>query len=1474
MVNSISSGLASALFGASGTSTSGVDANLLTSWAKAKAGIGVDTTTATQDPNAPLAPVWTPGVSPAASVLVERALANKAFFDTSAKLYSDLGATGDYKRLFALYSGLSTLQALAGNAESTTLSAAQRKQTEAAFARGLTELQAFFANEQFEDIRLAQGDRVDAAQTTLAMPTVSEDYVTNYIHRGGLYEKLAGLDPNAKFTIVAKSAAGVTRNVVIDLSQMGSTTRSFGNVISFINGRLSAAGASSRLEAADITPKETSTVLAGKTVSSKYTGPKQYALKVDVRAGEKISFQPDSATPAFYVLGAAGSSTRLVKLEDVGGDGGQPVWLTRPAATDNPIGANVATGWYGPGAPYTTAPAGAWEQRTATLTSSGETNTLEKALRAAGDAVLKLETPDGRTITLTTGWRAGDQEAWRGTDDQAQLDDLSERLTQLMHEQGLAAGVDTWEDSGNGGLSIFTGDGIRAASLTIGGKTVSLDTIEPPGMVGGLRDGVFARRYEAGAVAASSDLFVGEQSFTITTATKTQVIKIEGGTNGITAAALETQLNTQLRDKGIPAAASLVDNAGALTLRVDGLHDVIGVSADLNGVDHEALLQAPGAWVDGGLPLASAGQPFGDAIRTTNVTGGVPLTTYSGALDVQIVVDTPTGQKTVSVSVSALERANDPDPAPGEWSSTFQDRLDAALNAAGVYMSADGADLTQWRTAEGSGQRLSSIKINGNTLTLQSADPGAGLGGAFAAQRSFTSAQAATGVSDDVAALLGDQTVSITLDTLWGQRTVTASLQGGDPATLESAALRLNEALAAQGYDAGVVATALSGGGAGLRVVTGSSNTVRAIKDVNLGGSATSLTLDPIDSSSHADDPVGTLSVAQRAARGASASVVIPAQSTFTAPSANASGWFPGRAFDVAIGSNLQIATARSVAAGADGSVYVLADLGGDSSASAIKGARDVALLKYDSAGKLQFSEILGASQSASGFALAVSADGKVAVAGAVEGALSGTSSKGGADSFVSVFDASGKELWTARRGADGADQVNAIAFASNGSVIVAGQTESALSGQVALGAADGYVRGYSANGGELFTKQFGTGGADAATALLVRDNGVGGFDIFTGGVENNRGILRNFSYSTTAGFAAGASRDIGYFYGGAINAIVANGASLYVGGEVGADRLTLGAPAKASVAGKDGFVARINADLTSANLDRASYLGSSQDDAVKSLALVGGAVYAAGNAGGVIAGQGGGKSSFLTRLDANGDVAWARTFNSVAGNLSFAGMATSAAGASPLDVFGLPTGAITPQSSAPLASRSALRAGDEFRIGVDGRRLTTIKIGANDTLASLAASINRVIGSSGKAEVVKENGLERLKISARDGKALRLDAGAEGRDALGALGLGPGVIAVNAAGRGALKTYGLGLIAADLRLDSKANITRTKAELSAAVSIVRQAYDGLLNPNAKELTAEEKALQERRQNAGVAPQYYSARLANYQAALTRLGGG
>lgn len=1479
MVSSINSSVVASLFGASSSDSTGLSADLLVAVAQTRARIGVNTAAATQDPNAPLAPVWQPGISPSAAGLVQRALANKSFFDTGAKLYSDLGATGDYKRLFALYSGLTTLQALAGRAEDKTLSKTEAAQTQAQFTRGMTELQAFFANQQFEDMRLAQGDRVDATQSTLSLPTKSEDYLTGLIHRGGLYTKVAGLADDAKFNIVATSSAGTVRNVSIDLSEMGSLPRSLGNVVSFVNSKLAAAGASSRLEAIDQTPKTTNVNVGGRIVQTRYTGSKQYALKVDVRAGERVAFEAVGANPAFYAVGATASGARLIKLQDTDGAAGQSVLLDRPSATADPTGSYVSTGWLGAGAPYSSAPGSVVEQRTGALVSAGS-NTFETALRAPGEAIMKLDLGDGRTVSLTTAWRSDDLEAWRARagegEDRAMLDDLAERMTQLLHEQGIAAGIDVWDDgSGNLGFSVLGGDRVKANSLTISGKNAALTTVDQPGMVGGLRDGVFARRFEAGAVAATGALFEGDQTFTFTTATGTQNITIVGGDNGIDAATLVTQLNQQLKAKGVAAAASLVDEGGALTFRVDALHDLVDVKTSLNETDFDLDLQAPGAWANGGLPQASAGQLYGDAVRTSNVTGGAPLSTYTGALDIAVTIATPTGQKTINVSVSALERANDPDTAPGQWSAAFQSRLDTALNEAGVYVGAAGGDLSQWSVAENAGQRLVSVSINGNALQLEGAAPAFALGGAFSAERSFTSAQAATGVSDDVAALLSDQSVSITFGTSWGEKTVNATLQPGDPRSLESIALRLNEALAAQGYDLGVAATTLSGGGAGLRIVTGASHTIRNVSDISLGGVSNAATLDPIDSISHTDD-LGASRVAVRAARGAAVSETIAATSPFTVPSANSSAWFPGRAFDVAVGGGAKVATARAVATGTDGAVYVLADLSGDSANSAIKGSRDVALLKYDSAGKLAFTQILGASQSASGFALAVSADGKVAVAGSVDGALSGTTAtKAGADSFVSLFDANGKELWTARRGATANDEARAIAFASNGSVIVSGKTESALNGQAALGGADGFVRGYSSGGAELFTRQFGTGRDDAATALLVRDNGAGGFDIFTGGVEDNRGVVRRFGYSSASGFSVGATRDIGYFHDGAINALAIDGASLYVGGQVGADRLTLASTARDAVAGKEGFVARLDAGLVATSLDRASYLGSAQDDSVAALSIVNGDVYAAGVAGGAIAGSGGTgvKQGFIARLGDDGEAAWLRTFTSAGGAVTLTGLAVDQSGSSALDILGLPRGVVAPSDSSALIDRSALRAGDEFKIGVDGRRLTTIKIGEKDTLAGIAEAITRAIGASGRAEIVRENGVERIKISPRDGKTVRIEPGRDGHDALAGLGFAQGVVTVNSDARGAIKTFGLGLIAAELKLDSAAAITKTKAELSAAISIVRGAYDSLLNPHAKDMTDEEKALAARRQAAGVAPQYYSAQIANYKAALARLGG-
>ena len=47
-----------------------------------------------------------------------------------------------------------------------------------------------------------------------------------------------------------------------------------------------------------------------------------------------------------YMIGQVNGGARLIKLQDTDGVAGLPDMLSRPDATANPIGADVATGWF------------------------------------------------------------------------------------------------------------------------------------------------------------------------------------------------------------------------------------------------------------------------------------------------------------------------------------------------------------------------------------------------------------------------------------------------------------------------------------------------------------------------------------------------------------------------------------------------------------------------------------------------------------------------------------------------------------------------------------------------------------------------------------------------------------------------------------------------------------------------------------------------------------------------------------------------------------------------------------------------------------------------------------------------------------------------------------------------------------------------------------------------------------------------
>jgi hypothetical protein len=592
--------------------------------------------------------------------------------------------------------------------------------------------------------------------------------------------------------------------------------------------------------------------------------------------------------------------------------------------------------------------------------------------------------------------------------------------------------------------------------------------------------------------------------------------------------------------------------------------------------------------------------------------------------------------------------------------------------------------------------------------------------------------------------------------------------------------------------------------------------------------------------------------------------------------------WVDGRVFAQTLGP--EVKTVRDSKVAADGSVYMLADVTSKTAGQTLRGDQDVALLKYDAAGKLIFARTLGASEEASGLGLAIAGDGKIAVAGSVKGALGGAAEgplnstgafDGLTDSFVTVYDAEGQELWTQRRGARQADEANEVAFGADGTVYVQGRTSSGLPGAAGVGASDTYLQAFKADAAgkiqNLFTTTVGTAGIDKPAGMVVD-----GTSLVVASVENGRGVLRRYDVSGSAPVLS-STRDLGDLQGGTITGLALDGGQIVVAGSTGNAALNGLTVTRAHAGGSDAFAARINANLSGGG--QVAYYGGSGDDRATSLAVSGGQVWIGGAAGADLpnglspVGQ---KDGFLARLDvAAGTVEWARRFTGKDGRAAPTAIAVDTTGASVLDRIGLPKGELDLTDSARLTAQSSLRAGDTFTLKA-GSRTQTITIDAAETLDTLATKLRRASGFQAKVSISTVDGMRSLRVEpANDRAVLEFGAGKADRDALAMLGIPEGIVrktkmvdgkTVPADGKSMI--YGLGLEDA-LNLDGDMDRNHALAVVGKAMGTVRQIYKDLVAASQPESVKRAQAAAA----AGPAPAYLTGQIANYQAALARLGG-
>ncbi|MEJ2816643.1 hypothetical protein [Caulobacter sp. CCG-8] len=613
------------------------------------------------------------------------------------------------------------------------------------------------------------------------------------------------------------------------------------------------------------------------------------------------------------------------------------------------------------------------------------------------------------------------------------------------------------------------------------------------------------------------------------------------------------------------------------------------------------------------------------------------------------------------------------------------------------------------------------------------------------------------------------------------------------------------------------------------------------------------------------------------------------------------------------------ISTVHKTMTGPDGSLYVLADVDGTTSTQTIKGDQDVALLKYDSSGKLLYARTLGASNTATGYNMAISDDGQVAIAGSVAGSLAGAtngpinSDSAGTltDSFVTLYDAKGDETWTVRRGGMLEDEATAVAFGEDGVVYVGGRTKSDIPGS-ATGATEGGYDSYlsafatdiAGTPKALFTTHFGSENDDTVSGIVVN-----GTQVVVASKEGSEAMLRSFDVSTTivteprtylndkevwvtepttytkaVTFTEGATRDLGSLKGGNIAGLTIDNGQLYIGGSTTNGALDVDNKTKAASGGSDGFVARLSLDLADKSQDTLAYYGGTGDDTVTGMAVSNGQAWLVGSAGKDLAGEAtvGTKDGYVAQINvATGQASWEQRLTGKDGYATPTSIAVDASGSSTLDVFGIPRGKMDFTQSDKIVSATSARAGDTFQVRTRARgTLTTIKIEQDDTLDTLADKIRKATGYAAKVEFSSVGNNRTLRISpSQTTSTVEILPGKGGTDVLESLGLKPGIVrntktdhgqTVSADGKGPI--YGFAL---DTGLDLTTDVGRNAAvsAMTKALSAVRNAYREMAD-TANGVKRTDATASSNNNATGTVPTYLTNQIANYQAALDRLTGG
>lgn len=187
---------------------------------------------------------------------------------------------------------------------------------------------------------------------------------------------------------------------------------------------------------------------------------------------------------------------------------------------------------------------------------------------------------------------------------------------------------------------------------------------------------------------------------------------------------------------------------------------------------------------------------------------------------------------------------------------------------------------------------------------------------------------------------------------------------------------------------------------------------------------------------------------------------------------------------------------AFSLTTGADGAVYLTGattgNLDGNSTATGGEFAQnpsaDTFITKMDKDGNSLWTRQLEGTRVGNG--IAAGTDGSIYVVGEMNTAFNGMSPSGPMDGYLMKIDGDGLIAWSQKIGTGTIDDAIRVTVAPSGEVYITGTTYGELEGSNPLGLRDSYIAKYTEDGARVWMRQLNLGSYNAPTSITVDSEG------------------------------------------------------------------------------------------------------------------------------------------------------------------------------------------------------------------------------------------------------------------------------------------------------------------------------------------------------------------------------------------------